>query len=463
MNNIKFVVFDFDGVFTDGKCYFTEDNKIKKFYNIKDGMALSILKNSGIKTGLISSYSTEKSILINEEKVNNSIITHLKFDYSFIGKSNKLEILQSWLTELNYNFDNVAYIGDDINDLEIIKKVKFSACPNDAVIECKQIVNYVCERKGGDGCVREFIDLIIKNDFENNIIKEIRDEINYQLDNISMDKIKELVEIISNCKGIIYTTGIGKSENIAIHFSNLLKSISIKGFFLNATNALHGDIGILKQEDIVIFFSKSGKTNELLTLFPFIKERKVYKIGICNDVNNEFNNCCDYILCLPLKEEIKGTIDKIPTNSYMSHLLFSNIIISELKKNIKLDDYKKNHPAGEIGNNLKKIKDCLIILYPKIVFKDKIKLHDVLLEMTNYKIGCCFFTDEKEELLGIVTDGDIRRLLVTKSNIEFIEKENLNTNYYYENNLDKFIKDIEKIHNYIPIVINKKIIGIIKN
>lgn len=459
--NIKLVIFDFDGVFTDGKCYFDTNSNIKKYYNIKDGMGLKILKDHKIKTGLISSYSTDKNILLNELDVNEAIITHLKFDFKYIGREKKINILNNWMKELDIGYENIAYIGDDINDIEILRLVKFSACPADAVEDCKQIVDYVCNKKGGVGCVREFVELIANNNYEQqNIIQEIKKEVNYQLNNLDMKKIIPIIEKIVEREGIIYTTGIGKSENIARHLADLLKSISIKSFFLNTTNSTHGDIGTIGSTDILFMFSKSGKTKELIEIIPFLKERNCYIIGICNDTDNLFASQCDYNLILPFGEEICGDINKIPSNSYMSHLLFVNIIVGELKKNINLDQYKQNHPAGSIGTQLKKISDCMIVDFPKIVLKHSVKLHDVLLEMTHYKIGCCFFVNEINELIGILTDGDIRRILLDNENLKEICLNLINKNFYWEEDLNKYKCDC-KNYNYIPILNNKKIIGII--
>lgn len=458
--DIKLAIFDFDGVFTDGKCYFDTNSNIKKYYNIKDGMGLKILKNNGIKTGLISSYSTDKNILLNELDVNEAIIYHLKFDFKYIGKEKKINILNNWIKELNIGYENIAYLGDDINDIEILKFVKFSACPDDAVEECKQVVNYICERKGGDGCVREFVELIINNNKKQNIIQEIKQEVNYQLDNLNINKIIPIIDKIKNCEGIIYTTGIGKSENIAYHLADLLKSIGIKSFFLNTINSTHGDIGCISFKDIIIMFSKSGKTKELLEIIPFLKKRNCYIIGICNDNDNKFDIECNYNLILPFKNEIDGEINKIPSNSYMSHLLFVNIIVGELKKNITINQYKQNHPAGLIGIQLKKISDCIITDFPKIILKDQLKLHNILLEMTKYKIGCCFFVNESDKLIGLLTDGDIRRLLLDNENLKVISANIINKNFYWEENVDKYICDSEN-YNFIPILLNKKIIGII--
>jgi arabinose-5-phosphate isomerase len=463
---IKLVIFDFDGVFTDGKCYFDSNNNIIKYYNIKDGMGLALLKKNNIKIGLISSYNSNKQI----SYINKEIINHLKFDLmnnfdlKYIGTNNKLQILNEWLQQLNINFDEVAYIGDDINDIQILEKVKFSACPNDAVNKCKEIVKYICKNKGGNGCVREFVDKILEDNSEvnNNIIKEIRNEVNYQLDNfyIINDEIKEVIKLIEKHK-TIYFTGIGKSENSAIHCCNLLKSISINAFFLNTINALHGDIGNIKENDLIFLFSKSGNTAELLQLIPFLKERKCYLIGICCDEDSKFLSLCDKTIKLPFNNEINGAINKIPTNSYMSQLLFSNILVTLLKSNIDINQYKNNHPAGNIGNNLKKIKDCIKTdNYPKIILETELYLHDILLEMTKFKIGCCFFININNELIGILTDGDIRRILLNDENKKIININDINKNYYYEEDLHKFINECTK-KNYIPILINKKLHGII--
>ena len=467
---IKLVIFDFDGVFTDGKCFFDSNNNIIKYYNIKDGMAIGLLKKNNIKTGLISSYNTNKRIFLKETnedyiKVDKEIINHLKFDYEYIGKEKKLNILNNWMTELNITFNEIAYIGDDLNDLEILEKVKFSACPSDAVEECKDIVDYKCENKGGSGCVREFVNKILTDNDSirnKNIIEQIKREAIYQLNNFNenMNDINKIVKLILEYSSNIYMTGIGKSENIANHFCNLLKSISINCFNLNAINALHGDIGSVKENDLIFLFSKSGNTNELIQLIPFLKERKCYTIGICCDNNSKFEQLCDQTFKLPFNNEIDGKINKIPTNSYMSQLFFSNIIVSLLKNKIDINQYKNNHPAGNIGNNLKKIKDCTISNFPKILIHVDMKLYDILLEMTKFKIGCCFFVNDNNELIGLLTDGDIRRLILNDENKKIININDINKNYYYEENLEKFIHDCNK-SNYIPILKSKKLIYIL--
>jgi arabinose-5-phosphate isomerase len=461
--NIKFVIFDFDGVFTDGKCYFDEKSKIKKYYNVKDGMGIKLLKDNEIKTGLISSYSTDKNIFLNELDVNKAMITHLNFDFTYIGHEKKINILNSWMKELNINYDNLAYIGDDINDIEILKLVKFSACPNDAVNECKQIVNYICENKGGDGCVREFVDKIINNQNPITIIDEIKKEFNYQIENFNLEKINNLCEIIKNIEGNIYFCGVGKSGNIAKHCCDLLKCISFPSFYLDVLNSTHGDIGTLTNKDIILMFSNSGNTIEIINIIPILKNIGTKTVGICCKEESEFKELCDLNIILPFKNEITGKIDKIPTNSCMSQLTFCNILVSSLKNNISLDKYKENHLSGNIGNNLLKVKDVLITEYPKIILKKEIKLLEALIAMTKFQIGCCFFVDNNDKLLGILTDGDIRRLFITNKEINKIILDDINYNFYFETNLNKFLSEVNKKFNIIPIIINDKIVGIISN
>lgn len=465
--NIKFVIFDFDGVFTDGKCYFDEKSKIKKYYNVKDGMGIKLLKDNEIKTGLISSYSTDKNIFLNELDVNKAMITHLNFDFTYIGHEKKINILNSWMKELNINYDNLAYIGDDINDIEILKLVKFSACPNDAVNECKQIVNYICENKGGDGCVREFVDKIINNQnpITITITDEIKKEFNYQIENFNLEKINNLCEIIKNIEGNIYFCGVGKSGNIAKHCCDLLKCISFPSFYLDILNSTHGDIGTLTNKDIILMFSNSGNTTEINNIIPILKNIGIKTVGICCKEQSKFKELCDFNIILPFKNEITGTIDKIPTNSCMSQLTFCNILVSLLKNNISLDKYKENHLSGNIGKKLFKVKDIFIKEYPKIIMNDineNIEINKVLLEMTKYKIGCCFFTDTEDNLLGILTDGDIRRLLLIMD-YKYININNINKNYYYIEDLEKYVFEINYNYcNYIPIIEKTKIIGIIR-
>jgi len=149
-HNIKFLVLDVDGVMTDGGMYYTESGDQFKKFNTKDGMAIKIAQKNGLKIGFLSS-GTTKHIIQNRAKT-------LGVEFVHVGTEPKIDILQKWCSELGITTKNVAYVGDDINDLEVLDVVGFSGCPADAIEEVKTKVNVILERKGGDACIREFYD-----------------------------------------------------------------------------------------------------------------------------------------------------------------------------------------------------------------------------------------------------------------------------------------------------------------
>lgn len=151
--NIRFLVLDIDGVLTDGGMYYTEHgDEIKKF-NTKDGLLIRRLARSGMKVAFLSNGVTTKLI---KHRAKLLEITHV-----YVGTAEKLGILENWAKELKIDFSEIAYIGDDLNDLKLFDTVGFTACPNDACFEIKQKAHIILDKKGGDGCVREFIEKYI--------------------------------------------------------------------------------------------------------------------------------------------------------------------------------------------------------------------------------------------------------------------------------------------------------------
>jgi YrbI family 3-deoxy-D-manno-octulosonate 8-phosphate phosphatase len=153
LDKIKLLVLDVDGVMTDGGMYYSENgDQIKKF-NTKDGMAIQHLTKNGYQVAIISSgYTTEmiqkRAELLGVQRV-------------YVGRDPKLTVLNQFCEELGIELNQVAIIGDDVNDLPVIKKVGFSAAPSDAMNVVKSNVDVILTKKGGDGCVREFIDAYI--------------------------------------------------------------------------------------------------------------------------------------------------------------------------------------------------------------------------------------------------------------------------------------------------------------
>jgi YrbI family 3-deoxy-D-manno-octulosonate 8-phosphate phosphatase len=153
IKDIKLLILDVDGVMTDAGMFFTENGDQFKKYNAKDGMAIKALEKFGIQTGIISSAHKIKMVKVRAEMLN---IKNL-----YVGSEPKIDILLDWCEKLNIKLSEVAIIGDDINDLAVMKAVGFSVCPADAVLRVKETVDLVLHTKGGKGCVREFIDFYL--------------------------------------------------------------------------------------------------------------------------------------------------------------------------------------------------------------------------------------------------------------------------------------------------------------
>lgn len=152
--DIKLIILDIDGVMTDGGMYYTENGDQMKKYNTKDGMAIIGLTKKGMQFGIISSGFKAEMVKARGEL--------LGIQRIYVGRDPKMGILQSWLDELNISIKQVAYVGDDINDLEIMKQCGLSACPKNAVKAIREIADIILPKNGGDACVREFLDGYIR-------------------------------------------------------------------------------------------------------------------------------------------------------------------------------------------------------------------------------------------------------------------------------------------------------------
>ena len=150
---IKLIIFDIDGVLTDAGMYYTEEGDEFKKFNAKDGLAIRQVKQRGINTGIISHGYNSKIVSRRAERLHIELVE--------VSQTPKLQTLNKWCAELNISPMNVCFIGDDINDEDILRAVGFSACPGDAVNDVKNMVHVVLNKKGGEGCVRELIDLYL--------------------------------------------------------------------------------------------------------------------------------------------------------------------------------------------------------------------------------------------------------------------------------------------------------------
>lgn len=153
LNGIKVFLTDCDGCLTDGGMYYSENGDELKKFNTKDGMAFSLLRKAGFKIGVVTG---EKADL------NRRRFAKLKVDFYCPDCRDKLSAVSDICSQLGLSLDNVLYIGDDLNDLELLKAVGYSCCPSNAQPEVKAVVDYITTRKGGEGVIREVADLLLK-------------------------------------------------------------------------------------------------------------------------------------------------------------------------------------------------------------------------------------------------------------------------------------------------------------
>ncbi len=154
LKNIKVLLTDVDGVLTDGGMYYTSTGDSMKKFHTRDGMGVNLLKKSKIPTIIVTKEKT-KMVRNWAKKMN---ISHV-----YDGVQQKEKLLKEICKKYAVTSSQIAYIGDDVNDLGLLKKVGFSATPNDGIVDAKKIVDHVCEKKGGDGVLREVADMILHN------------------------------------------------------------------------------------------------------------------------------------------------------------------------------------------------------------------------------------------------------------------------------------------------------------
>ena len=151
LDQIKLLILDVDGVMTDGGMLFTANGDEQKKFNTKDGMGIIKAINNGLQIGIISSGFSNEIVKKRADM--------LGIQKCHVGRESKIDILNQWMNDEGISFEEIAMIGDDINDLEIMKNIGVAACPSDAVIEIKTISHLILQKKGGKGCIREFLDL----------------------------------------------------------------------------------------------------------------------------------------------------------------------------------------------------------------------------------------------------------------------------------------------------------------
>ncbi len=269
---------------------------------------------------------------------------------------------------------------------------------------------------------------IAKNviNLEISALRELKKSIN--------NSFNEAVINIAKCQSKIILCGVGKSGLIASKIASTLASVGTPSFNLSASEASHGDLGMISKKDILILISNSGETNELKNIIQYANRNKILLIGIVSKKDSVLYKASDIKLLIPKVVEAGGII---PTASTTTQLALGDALAIAAMKYKKFDkmDFKKLHPAGSLGAQLKTVED-IMITGNKIPFvNENLKMNKALKILSEKKLGILIIRDRYKKTKGIITDGQIRRLS--------------------EKNLDFYSMPVKKIMTKKPISIDK--------
>ena len=227
------------------------------------------------------------------------------------------------------------------------------------------------------------------------------------------DQFVKAINTISESKGRVVLTGMGKSGLIARKIVATLNSTGTAAIYLHPTDALHGDLGMVRKEDVVILISKSGNTEEIANLLPMLKRLGVKMIAMCGSESSRVAKECDIFLNISVKEEA-CPYDLAPTASTTATLAMGDALSVVLlqTRNFTIEDFAFLHPGGSLGKRLSlKISEIMIKDERVPIVEEDASLKDVIIEITSKRLGTTCVVNSSGVLTGIITDGDLRRLL----------------------------------------------------
>ena len=253
-------------------------------------------------------------------------------------------------------------------------------------------------------------------EFGKEVIKLQSDSIKNLVDLID-ENFEAAIKLILNSKGRVVVTGIGKSAIIANKIVATLNSTGTPAIFMHAADAIHGDLGIIRKDDILICISKSGNTPEIKDLVPFLNMNNNPLISITGDVNSFLAKNSAVVLSSHVDIEVCPN-NLAPTNSTTAQLVIGDALAVTLVKikGFTSNDFARFHPGGSLGKKLfLKVKDIVDTdLKPMVAENDNIK--DVIIEISNKMLGITPVLS-KNSIVGVVTDGDLRRTLLNNQEI----------------------------------------------
>jgi arabinose-5-phosphate isomerase len=282
-------------------------------------------------------------------------------------------------------------------------------------------------------------------------------------DNLPRD-FSALVDYIIGLKGKVILTGIGKSGYIARKIAASFSSTGTASFYLHPAEASHGDLGMVGQNDLVIMLSNSGETKELFDIIDYCKRFTIKLVAITMGSNSTIAKNSDFLLLIPTIQE--ASLIAAPTTSALMMLSIGDALTIAVQeaKGFSAEDFRIYHPGGKIGANLLKVKDLMRVEDKIPIVRIDSSFADTVIIMTQKTLGCAIVTDVNNKLIGIITDGDLRRHINNFHSLKYAcDIMTTNPQYILESQLAQealFIMNSNAI-NVLPVIDNNIVIGVI--
>lgn len=270
---------------------------------------------------------------------------------------------------------------------------------------------------------------LVKN-IKSSAIKVLQSEADaiQNLINYIDDDFEACVEAILNSKGRVVITGIGKSAIIANKIVATMNSTGTPAIFMHAADAIHGDLGMVQKDDFVICISKSGNTPEIKILVPLLKRLGSKLIALVSNTDSYLAEHADYVLNATISEEACPN-NLAPTTSTTAHLALGDALAVCLleAKGFSSDDFAKYHPGGALGKQLYLTVGDVVPknMVPKV--SEDAKLPEIIMEISSKRLGATSVLDDHNQLVGIITDGDLRRMLQKMQDITMVVAKDIMT------------------------------------
>lgn len=233
-----------------------------------------------------------------------------------------------------------------------------------------------------------------------------------QLEKSIDDRFLRAVEAIIRCRGRLVVSGVGKSALIAQKIVATLNSTGTPALFMHAADAIHGDLGMIQEDDLAMCISKSGETAEVKVLVPLLLSRGNELIGMTGRADSFLGQRADYLLYTPVPQEADPN-NLAPTASTTAQAAMGDALATALLswRGFSAKDFARFHPGGALGKQLYLRVSDLLALHEKPQVMEEASLREVIIEMTAKRLGAAVVVNGQDEVRGIITDGDLRRML----------------------------------------------------